>query len=249
VRNICDPTSHGWRRFRADDDLRARFVIQVPEMLHLRRPSIHLRSLRRTTRFAVNAAILVPVQGIIMTELTASEVVALFGLDERRVRKDVEHGVFHRSKGPPRFALAEVVYLFAIAAFGLDLGVDDRKKLYGLIAGALAERRPPRSIELGTYLELQLAAAVQEVQRRIERFATWKKRLVTRDDILGGEPVFPKSRLAVRQVGEMALRGASVEEILEDYPYLDEQDIEFAKQFVTAYPRVGRPRVREAPAR
>ena len=84
---------------------------------------------------------------------------------------------------------------------------------------------------------------------RIERFARWKKRLVIRDNILGGEPVFPNSRLAVRQVGEMALRGASVREILEDYPYLGEQDIEFAKQFVTAYPRVGRPRVREVPAR
>jgi hypothetical protein len=44
-------------------------------------------------------------------ELTPSEVVALFGLDERRVRKDVEHGVFDRGKSPPRFALAEVVYL------------------------------------------------------------------------------------------------------------------------------------------
>lgn len=184
-----------------------------------------------------------------MTELTPSEVVALFGLDERRVRKDVEHGVFDRGKTPPRFALAEVVYLFAVAAFGVELGVDDRKKLYRLIVTALAERTPPRSIELGAYLELKLAAAVHEVEARIERFAKWKKKLVVRDDILGGEPVFPNSRLAVRHIGEMARRGAAVKEILEDYPYLDEQDIEFAKQFVTAYPRVGRPRVRQAPAR
>jgi hypothetical protein len=28
----------------------------------------------------------------------------LFGLDERLVRKDVEHGVFGRGKRPPRFA-------------------------------------------------------------------------------------------------------------------------------------------------
>lgn len=184
-----------------------------------------------------------------MTELTPSEVVALFGLDERRVRKDVEHGVFDRTKGPPRFALPQIVYLFAVAAFGIDLGVDDRKKLYRLIATALAEHTPPRIIALGAYLEVKLASAVHEVQARIERFAKWKKRLVTRADILGGEPVFPHSRLAVRQIGEMAHRGAPMKEILEDYPYLDEQDVEFAKQFVTAYPRVGRPRVREASAR
>lgn len=184
-----------------------------------------------------------------MTALTPLEVVALLGLDERRVRKDVEHGVFDRTKSPPRFALAEVVYLFAIAAFGFELAVDDRKKMYRLIAAALAERPPPKSIELGMYLELQLAPAVHEVEARIERFTNWKKSLVVRPDVLGGEPVFPDSRLAVRQVGEMVRRGASAKEILGDYPYLKKQDIEFAKQFATAYPRVGRPRVREAPPR
>jgi uncharacterized protein (DUF433 family) len=184
-----------------------------------------------------------------MTELTPSEVVALFGLDERRVRKDVEYGVFDRGEGPPRFALAEVVYLFAVATSGIELGVADRKRLYQLIAAALAERTPPKSIEFGAYLEVRLASAVHDVEGRIERFLKWKKKLVIRDDVLAGEPVFPNSRLAVRQIGEMARRGASVEEILADYPYLDGQDIEFAKQFVAAYPRVGRPRVREAPAR
>ena len=74
----------------------------------------------------------------------------------------------------------------------------------------------------------------------------WRRgEVVTRDDILGGEPVFPGSRLAIRHIGQMVLRGAAVKEILEDYPYLDEQDIEFAKQFVAEYPRVGHPRVRE----
>ena len=29
-------------------------------------------------------------------------------------------------------------------------------------------------------------------------FERWRSTLVTRDDILGGEPVFPKSRVAVR---------------------------------------------------
>lgn len=182
-------------------------------------------------------------------ELTPSEVVALFALDERRVRKDVEHGVFDRGNGPPRFALAEVVYLFAVAALGVELGVDDRKKLYRLIAGALAQRTPPKSIEFSAYLKVRLSRAVDEVEARLARFAKWKQKLVTRDDILGGEPVFPNSRLAVRQIGEMARRGAAVKEILEDYPYLDAQDIEFAKQFVAAYPRVGRPRVRETSAR
>ncbi len=69
-------------------------------------------------------------------------------------------------------------------------------------------------------------------------------------DILGGEPVFPKSRLAVSRVAGLAERGESVRSILKDYPYLTEQDVAFARLFVRAYPRVGRPREqRQAPSR
>jgi uncharacterized protein (DUF433 family) len=56
--------------------------------------------------------------------------------------------------------------------------------------------------------------------------------------------VFPKSRLAVRHVGGMLLRGASVDEVREDYPNLKDEDIEFSTIFMRAYPRVGRPRER-----
>jgi uncharacterized protein (DUF433 family) len=183
-----------------------------------------------------------------MTELTPSEVVALFDLDERRVRKDVEYGVFDRIASPPRFDLPEVVYLYTVAAIDLDLGVDDRKRLYRMIVSAL-QSNALHDLELGAYLVVRLDLAVHDVEARLNEFKRWKKRLVVREDILGGEPVFPKSRLAVRHIGDMARRGAPVEEIVSDYPLLSQQDVEFARRFVVAYPRVGRPRAREVPAR
>src|SRR5262245_59703882 len=183
-----------------------------------------------------------------MTELTPSEVVALFDLDERRVRKDVECGVFDPIESPPRFDLAEVVYLHMVAAMGLELGVEDRKRLYRMIAAAMRSKKL-HDLELSTYVVVKLDSAVHDVEARLSDFDKWKKKLVQRDDVLGGEPAFPKSRLAVRHIGEMARRGASVEEIVSDYPNLSKQDVEFAKRFVAAYPRVGRPRAREASAR
>jgi uncharacterized protein (DUF433 family) len=178
-----------------------------------------------------------------MTELTTSEVTALFDLDERRVRKDVEYGVFGELDSPPRFDLAEVVYLYAIAGLGLELGVDDRKKLYRMIAAALRSRKASE-LELSAYMLLKLGDAVHDVEARLSAFEKWKKKLVEREDVLGGEPVFPRSRLAVRHIGEMARRGASIEEITSDYPSLSKQDVEFAKRYAAAYPRVGRPRAR-----
>lgn len=67
-------------------------------------------------------------------------------------------------------------------------------------------------------------------------FDRWKRTLVRHDDILGGEAVFPKSRLVVRHIGEMARRGASVAEIVADYPSLSAQDVEFAKRFMVEDP-------------
>ncbi len=71
---------------------------------------------------------------------------------------------------------------------------------------------------------------------------TQQAKLVEDEDILGGEPVFAKSRLAVRQIGGMLVKGASPADVREDYPCLKDEDIAFAKLYTLAYPRVGRPR-------
>jgi uncharacterized protein (DUF433 family) len=89
---------------------------------------------------------------------------------------------------------------------------------------------------------------VRELTEKVMAFDAWKQKLIVRDEILGGEPVFPKSRLAVRHVGGLIERGESAEAIIEDYPYLDEQDLKFAALYSRAYPRVGRPRATDQAA-
>lgn len=178
--------------------------------------------------------------------LSTTEVVALTGLEERRVRKDVEYGVVE-VKTPPRFELPDIVYFRALAELGLELDVEGRRLLRERIAGAFRAKPLPRRVPLSGILELKFDEIVEVVTKTLACFETWKERLVQDDDILGGEPVFPKSRLAVRQIGGMLLKGASVPEVKEDYPYLKDEDIEFARLYTVAYPRVGRPR--EAPSR
>lgn len=70
------------------------------------------------------------------------------------------------------------------------------------------------------------------------RFKDWQKRLVTNSNIMGGETVFPNSRLTIRRVGSMLDRGESAESIREDYPYLSQEDLEFAQIYVRAYSNV-----------
>ncbi len=76
----------------------------------------------------------------------------------------------------------------------------------------------------------------------MKRFEIWEKYLVSDLDIMSGETVFPGSRLTVRHVGGMLERGELPSIILEDYPYLSQEDIKFAPIYVKAYPNVGHPK-------
>jgi uncharacterized protein (DUF433 family) len=177
--------------------------------------------------------------------LTVNEAAAIVGMDEGKVRKEVEHGLFG-SESPPRFKLPALVYFRTLVVLGLQPSVEERKKLYMLIDRAFTRSKKPARVEVSPVLELKLDEVTQEIMSKLECFEAWKKKVVIDKDILGGEPVFPKSRLAVRHIGGMLLRGGPIEEIREDYPYLKPEDIEFAKLYTVAYPRVGRPRERKA---
>jgi len=152
---------------------------------------------------------------------------ALVDLPERRVRKEAEHGLTKKQGRGKRQNLGfeALVLLRAIQLMELELRVDDRVKVLKSIRNTLVHSRIPETVELSSVLRLALEAMVREVR-----------------EIVGGEPVFPESRLAARHVGGLIERGESSEAIIEDYPCLDEQDLKFAVLFSRAYPRVGRPR-------
>jgi uncharacterized protein (DUF433 family) len=143
---------------------------------------------------------------------------------------------------PPRFSFIDLVYFDTVALLDVQFGVDDRKKLYGLISAALAKGQRPSRVEMSPVLEIRLDRVTKDAEGKLARFESWKKKLVTSEEILGGETVFPKSRLSVRRIGGLLLRGEGLEELREDYPYLTGEDLEFAPIFVRAYPRMGRPR-------
>lgn len=172
--------------------------------------------------------------------LSPTEAAALLDLPERQVRKEIEHGVVGAGS-PPRLSFPALVYFQVLRRMDLELGVEDRRKVLGKILDAMACSPRPEAIALGSVLSLHLGPVVEELTERLNVFDRWKERLVTSPDILGGEPVFPGSRLAVRHVGGLALRGESPEAIREDYPYLSEEDVVCARLFARAYPRVGRP--------
>jgi uncharacterized protein (DUF433 family) len=89
-------------------------------------------------------------------------------------------------------------------------------------------KEPNRLLELQGYAKASLDF--------ISRFEAWKDRLVSNPNILGGEVVFPNSRLSVQRIGGCLARGETLKVLREDYPYLTDEDFDFARIYVKAYP-------------
>jgi len=173
---------------------------------------------------------------------TPTEAAAFAQVPCKRVYKELEHRVI---VGPesPRMPFAALVYLSAMRLMDIRFSVDERTRLYSRLFEALADSHDVDVIEVATLLSLRVGPVIRELDDKIQRFRKWRERLVIDPGIMGGETVFPRSRVTVLRVGEMLQRGEAPTVIMEDYPFLSPSDLEFASIYVKAYPRVGRPAV------
>lgn len=89
--------------------------------------------------------------------------------------------------------------------------------------------RPDRALQLTPNQRYTITI---ETEVTATTFDEWKTRLIRDPNILGGEMIFPNSRLSVRRIGTMLERGESPEVIQQDYPYLSKEDLRFAQLYV-----------------
>jgi len=99
-------------------------------------------------------------------------------------------------------------------------------------------------LKLDDYLFIDVEKVAKDLAPRVDLYAEGLSRIEEREGVLGGEAVFRNTRLSVNHVGKMRDGGESIEDIVEDYPYLHKNDIDFAQLYWKAHPIVGRPRQR-----
>jgi uncharacterized protein (DUF433 family) len=100
-----------------------------------------------------------------------------------------------------------------------------------------------RKIYIDDCLYLDLEKVLDTVGPRVDLYRGGLKKIEENSGVLGGEPVFKNTRLSVLHIGKMSERGEALEHILEDYPYLEGDDVRFAHLYYRAHPAVGRPRL------
>jgi len=116
-----------------------------------------------------------------------------------------------------------------------------------LMSAKLACDRPSKvfgshdRLMLDDYLFIDTEKVAKDLGPRLDAYAEGLTRIEEKEGVLGGEAVFKKTRLSVRHIGKMREDGEAIENIIEDYPYLHKDDVEFARLYFLSHPTLGRP--------
>lgn len=187
---------------------------------------------------------------MIYDDLSLKEAAVLSGAPEKTIRHELAARVVRASRSGRRrrFSPREVVYFSLVN--GLPIGLDkvQRKDLFDLLATDKERsghwRREKHRLVLEGVVPVVLPTdeLVKRIEERVGSFLRGRARVTSRPEVLGGEPVFEGTRISVRFVGERAKKGEPLDALLEDYPALGANDIEFARTYVELGRPPGRPR-------
>lgn len=184
--------------------------------------------------------------------LSLKEVAAIVGVAEKDVRNEVAKRIivvpYREPRGERsslRFDLHTTFCFYVVHRSPLPIPTADRISLYRLICSREAENGPWKRVHNGVChsgsLTLWLDTIFPLFRDEMLAYRRGARRTESHPQVLGGEPVFRGTRISVRHVGSMAVRGVPTEEILADFPALGPADVAFARIVAAMKPDPGRP--------
>ncbi|MBW9115633.1 DUF433 domain-containing protein [Rhizobium cauense] len=121
---------------------------------------------------------------------------------------------------------------------GSILSAERRQQLFDMI-----DQNPDAdTVRADDYLIVDVARAREQLAARAEALNEAERVIESVKGVVGGEPVFKKTRVPVRTIASMKAQGATTREIVEGYPSLTERMVELAEIWTAAHPARGRPR-------
>jgi uncharacterized protein (DUF433 family) len=91
---------------------------------------------------------------------------------------------------------------------------------------------------------VDLEGAWEQMTERLAEATAAQFAVVSDPEIRGGEPVVRGTRIPVHLLQDLVAQGATYDELLADYPSLDDQRLRLALVYAKNHPRAGRPRKR-----
>jgi uncharacterized protein (DUF433 family) len=177
-------------------------------------------------------------------EYTPQEAAALAGANLGAVQKAITtRAIDVRRKGGRRLLGEAGVYTLAIAtsapaSWKIPLR-DIRAVVVRLLHNPMLQAIPHG--KMGAYI-IDPTSVVRDVNARLALYERAQADLIERNpEILGGTPVVKGTRLNVYAIAGRLNEGETIDEMLQEYPYLTRDHIEAAQLYAKANPLRGRP--------
>jgi uncharacterized protein (DUF433 family) len=183
------------------------------------------------------------------TQFTAAEAAFVLREPVKAVKKALDRGPVRpvlqpRSGSAVRvISWADLFYLFAVRALGEDLTPKARAELYEAVQRA----QPCDADELrfGRF-RIVVADLVDEVKKRVGDLAELQNKVARAGN---GKAVLDARGTEVHRIAALLRGGLSVNAVVEEYPFLTQDEVETARAYAQAFPRPGRGYPRTTPAR
>ena len=173
-----------------------------------------------------------PAEAAFVTELPRKTIEQAIDRDE--VQAALEAGA--RTLG-----LAELVYLHLRRDLARTLSPAARREVYQQIRDDLLHAGQVSQVEMGPVV-VDILPAAEEVRERLAQLNDARDFVVSDPAVRGGEPVVRGTRVPVHMLAELATQGATLAEMLEDFPGVSTEALEAALLYAEVHPRRGRPR-------
>lgn len=176
-----------------------------------------------------------------MAQFTATEAAFVLREPVRAVKKSLDLGpvrsVLVRRAGAPVRAIgwSDLFYLYAVRALRDELTPKARSEFYEALQQAPIEKRD--EVRFGRF-RISVGDLVKEVEQRTTDLVALGEKVEFQAD---GEPLLKGTSIEVYRIAALLEGGASIEQVLKDYPSISRQNVETARAYAEAYPKAGRP--------
>ncbi len=176
-----------------------------------------------------------------MEHLTTAQAAFVVGAPLDAFKKVVErapikpHLVRRGGRNIRQFGQAELVFLHAYDELKLALTPKSQSELYKAMQASL-KRGPAKEVTFGKQ-RYDIGQHLAFVERKLKEL----ERLTAQVDASGKEPVIRGTNIEAHRIAALLNGGATVKDVLRDYPSLKEEQIVAAEVYADAHPKAGRP--------
>lgn len=180
-----------------------------------------------------------------MKTLTVNEAASVTGVPLKQVNRIIDAGLMRgfvrKERGNRLIASPALIGLRLAYLTASALTPSARQRI---LEKVLADQSQTTVEEAPLRVDLQ--PVIEDVEAGLDRLDRARQAVKSDPAILGGDPVFSGTRIAVHDIADMLASGETPEAIAIAYPQLREDQISVAADYALAYPRRGRPRGKPA---